>query len=166
MNRTYPTVARRLHPSSSAVVRHDSGMDRASAVALYRRGADLFNERKWDEWQATWAPDVRFWSPVLETVGVSEVRAAYERMVNAVPDLRITVRSVHWDEENATVIGEQAEAGTNTGAFISSMGTLPPTGGPFEMHNVLVIKLDDDGRAIEVREYFDVLNVMRQLGAF
>lgn len=89
--------------------------------------------------------------------------SCYERIVNAVPDMRIRIRSVHWYEESTTVIGEQTESGTNTGAFVSPMGTLAPTGTPFWMPNVLVMKLGDDGRATEVREHFDVLNVMRQL---
>ena len=101
----------------------------------------------------------------METTELAEVVDNYKRVVGAIPDLQISVRQSIWRSDTRTLVIEQEEHGTNTADFSSALGVLPAPGRAFHMRNVLVMDRTGDGLVTDMREYFDLVGVMRQLGA-
>jgi predicted ester cyclase len=49
--------------------------------------------------------------------------------------------------------------------FVGPMGVFPPTGQPFTLEYISIMRFDENGKAVEEWAQFDVLNFMTQLGA-
>ena len=49
--------------------------------------------------------------------------------------------------------------------FVGAMGSFPPTGQPFTLEYISIMRFNEDGKAVEEWAQFDVLNFMTQLGA-
>lgn len=92
--------------------------------------------------------------------GRDGVRAYYEGLLRAVPDLYIDVQHRHVTDEH--VILEVIISGTHTGPWRG----LPGTGRHVEFPLCAVYSFDDERKLAGERIYYDRATVLRQLGVF
>jgi steroid delta-isomerase-like uncharacterized protein len=110
----------------------------------------------------TFGPSARYddepWSEHHE--GPLAVRAFYETLMRALPDLEIVVSKEHATDD--AVVVECVIRGTHAGAWRG----LPPTGRPIAFPLCGVYTFDEDGRLAGERIYYDRATVLRQCGVF
>jgi steroid delta-isomerase-like uncharacterized protein len=92
--------------------------------------------------------------------GRDGVRAYYEDLLRALPDLRIDVERRHVTDEH--VILEVVISGTHTGPWRG----LPGTGRRVKFPLCAVYAFDEDEKLAGERIYYDRATVLRQLGIF
>lgn len=124
---------------------------------------DCFNRRDFDGARATLADDV-----VMVVVGSGEryegpaaVTASDETWAAAFADGRADIDNVITAGD--TVVVEFKGRGTHTGSLLTPDGEVPGTGRAVELHFCDILALRD-GKIAEVREYYDTLSLMTQLG--
>lgn len=93
-------------------------------------------------------------------IGRDGVRAYYEGLLRALPDLHIDVQRRHVTDEH--VILEVIISGTQTGPWRG----LPGTGQRVEFPLCAVYTFDDEEKLAGERIYYDRATVLRQLGIF
>ena len=101
---------------------------------------------------------VRFAPTSSDTVthGLAQIKERITAYRTAFPDARITLGEIVC--QGGTVFYRWTQTGTNTGP-----GDFPPTGNSMDITGVCYAKIRD-GKMIEEHGYFDVLDLMRQLG--
>lgn len=92
--------------------------------------------------------------------GRDGVRAYYEELLRALPDLHIDVQRRHVTDEH--VVLEVVITGTHTGPWRG----LPGTGRRVEFPVCAVYSFDGEGKLAGERIYYDRATVLRQLGVF
>jgi len=92
--------------------------------------------------------------------GREDVRAFYEQLLSALPDLEIEVTKEHASSD--AVIVECFIRGTHRGTW----RRLPPTGRRLEFPLCGVYTFDADGKLAGERIYYDRAAVLRQCGVF
>ncbi|WP_101297192.1 ester cyclase [Halegenticoccus soli] len=92
--------------------------------------------------------------------GRDGVRAYYEGLLRAVPDLHIDVQRRHVTDEH--VVLEVVISGTHTGPWRG----LPGTGRRVEFPLCAVYSFDEEDKLAGERIYYDRATVLRQLGVF
>lgn len=92
--------------------------------------------------------------------GRDGVRAYYETLLRAVPDLHIEVAHQHVTDDE--IVLETTISGTHTGPWRG----LPGTGRRLEFPVCAVFSFDDAGALAGERLYYDRATVLRQLGVF
>ena len=98
-----------------------------------------------------------------ELHGRDDITAYWRQMSQAVPDG--TYESVHAYEVGDTAIDEGVFHGHNTGPIQLATGeTLPATQKEIRIRGVDFAKVDDVGRNVDYRLYFDEMEVLGQLG--
>lgn len=142
------------HPSTNR------GPDAGRRLALVEEHVRAENRHDLDGILATFGPEARYddepWDDHRR--GREEVRAYYEALLTAAPDLRIDVLSRHVTAE--VVILEVRITGTHLGPFRG----LPPTGREMDFPLCAVYDFDDRDRLAGERIYYDRATVLRQLG--
>ena len=102
--------------------------------------------------------------PLLPPEGLTNLEGAHGFFVGswgAFPDMRFELLGEPLvDEAAGRVAQEWRMTGTHTGEF----PPLPITGKPFDVKGTDVFSVDADGRATEIRAYYDSAGLMRQLG--
>jgi steroid delta-isomerase-like uncharacterized protein len=93
-------------------------------------------------------------------------RAAVEQdaraFLTAFPDLRMVLVSALFDDR--TIAAEATLSGTHDGPLVLPDGELPPTGRRLEFPMAVFSRVDDSGRIVEERRYYDLAGQQRQLG--
>ncbi|MGW4869160.1 ester cyclase [Streptomyces chartreusis] len=98
-----------------------------------------------------------------ELHGRDDIAAYWRQMTEAVPDG--SYQSVHAYEVGNTAIDEGVFTGRNTGPIQLPTGeTLPPTQKEISIRGVDFATVDDDGRIVDYRLYFDEMEFLGQLG--
>ncbi|MFE0405885.1 ester cyclase [Streptomyces nigra] len=98
-----------------------------------------------------------------ELHGRDDITAYWRQMSQAVPDG--TYESVHAYEVDDTAIDEGVFHGHNTGPIQLATGeTLPATQKEIRIRGVDFAKVDDEGRIVDYRLYFDEMEFLGQLG--
>ena len=98
-----------------------------------------------------------------ELHGRDDITAYWRQMNQAVPDG--TYESVHAYEVGDTAIDEGVFHGHNTGPIQLATGeTLPATQKEIRIRGVDFAKVDDEGRIVDYRLYFDEMEFLGQLG--
>ncbi|MGW6793036.1 ester cyclase [Streptomyces chartreusis] len=98
-----------------------------------------------------------------ELHGRDDIAAYWRQMTEAVPDG--SYQSVHAYEVGNTAIDEGVFTGRNTGPIQLPTGeTLPPTQKEIRIRGVDFATVDDDGRIVDYRLYFDEMEFLGQLG--
>jgi steroid delta-isomerase-like uncharacterized protein len=138
-------------------------MSAADNERIVRRYLEAFNARDWAAHSDLLAEDV-----VMEVPGTGErhegreaVTASERAWTDAFADGRIDID--HLAAGGDTVVAEYTGTGTHTGPLGGPEGEIAATGrhGSLKLCDVFVIR---DGRIAEVREYFDTLALLTQLG--
>lgn len=131
---------------------------------IVKRHLAAFSSANWADYRATLAPDAVYEEvPNLErVVGVENCVGAAQRWKTAFPDLKATIMRGYSAGER--VIVELDWEGTHAGPLHGAFGTLAPTQrkGRVPALNLFTVK---QGKIVEIRNYFDVLTLLAQLGA-
>ena len=96
-------------------------------------------------------------------VGRERIEQDIVALVRAVPDLRITIRTVL--QHAADSASQYTISGTQTGPLIGPEGEIPPSGEAIEANASVFSRLDQDGLVVEEHRYYDVLTLFPQVGA-
>lgn len=133
----------------------------SARIALVEEHIRHENEHNLDAILATYASSPRYDDePYGEHhAGIDSVRAYYERLMRALPDLRIEVERRHATPD--AVIVECTISGTHLGEWRG----LPATGRAVRFPLCAVYTFDGDRLAGE-RIYYDRATVLRQVGVF
>jgi steroid delta-isomerase-like uncharacterized protein len=135
---------------------------RAARVALVERHIQLENEHNLEEVLRTFGNAARYddeaWDEHYE--GASGVRAFYEQLMGALPDIEIDVQRQHVTDD--AVLVEVLIRGTHLGAWRG----LPATGRRIEFPLCGVYTFDADDRLAGERIYYDRATVLHQVGVF
>jgi hypothetical protein len=140
-----------------------------------RRVLDAYNSRDPEALRTLYVPTVRTRRPGWpDDGGVDELVASAEMDVVAFPDLRLS--PVISAAEGGVTISEVRITGTNTGEIVLSdfgrgaTGTtgekFPATGKSMELTGVFVHETDEDGLIVAERQYWNMLELLAQLGMF
>jgi steroid delta-isomerase-like uncharacterized protein len=110
-----------------------------------------------------YAPDVMVHdcSSPEDIIGLEALKEYYSYTHKAFPDLHATL-----DEtivKGDKIIWVWTFAATNTGSFHTPLGDIPPTGNKVQFSGVAIDRVDE-GKIIEEWVYFNVLQVLQQLG--
>jgi steroid delta-isomerase-like uncharacterized protein len=92
--------------------------------------------------------------------GLPAVRAYYESLFRAAPDLRIEVKKRHVSAD--AIVLEVVVTGTHRGPWRG----LPATGRHLEFPLCAIFTFDENDRMLGERIYYDRATVLRQLGVF
>lgn len=90
-------------------------------------------------------------------VGLENIKKYLENFFNAFPDLNITV------DETIAVGNKLAQRWTLTGTNTGSMADMPPSGKNVRVSGVSIIHMVN-GRAIEIWDFYNALDMYQQLG--
>jgi steroid delta-isomerase-like uncharacterized protein len=135
---------------------------RAARVALVEQHIQLENEHNLEEVLRTFGSAARYddeaWGEHYE--GASGVRAFYEQLMGALPDLVIEVQRQHVTDD--AILVEVVIRGTHLGVWRG----LPATGRRVEFPLCGVYTFDADDRLAGERIYYDRATVLHQVGVF
>jgi len=134
----------------------------AEARDIAARSLEAFNAHDGDAVQALNAPDIRFEAPGGVRLQGRDAVAGYDKAwFNGFPDAKMTVQnelvSGPW------VVQECTFEGTHTGSFDGPGGTIPATGRRL-VGKCVQIGRYENGQAIDVRLYYDQMEMLTQLG--
>lgn len=133
-------------------------------VQVAEECVEALNASDWERLRATFAADA-VWDEVgtqRRVQGVSAVIELSRGWRAAFPDARGTVTNAV--AAGDTAVMELAYEGTHDGPMETPQGGIPPSGKKVTVRAVMVAQVRD-GRITEVREYFDVLTLLTQIGA-
>jgi steroid delta-isomerase-like uncharacterized protein len=94
--------------------------------------------------------------------GADAVIGALQGWKAAMPDVKGTVTSAV--ESGQRVVLEVTWEGTQTGEMVTEQGTIPPSGKRQKTPSAFIFDYKD-GKLKESRNYFDVLTLLKQIGA-
>jgi len=140
----------------------EAGGRRAARLALVEEHVRLENRRDLDGIMGTFGVSARYDEEPWDDhhIGCDAVRAYYDGLLRAMPDLAIEVRRWHVAED--AVLLEVMISGHHLGAWRG----LPPTGRPVRFPLCGIFTFDDDDRLAGEKIYYDRATVLRQLGVF
>ncbi|GAB3435640.1 ester cyclase [Flindersiella endophytica] len=126
--------------------RLDSAMNSGDAELIARMIDEVF------------APDVRVGTPLpLETTGAEAMKEVFVRLLQAFPDLHITVEDVI--AEGDKVVCRNTVTGTHLGEYLG----IPATGRSVTYKEIMILRFDN-GRVVETWGVVDVHAQLKQLG--
>jgi steroid delta-isomerase-like uncharacterized protein len=159
--REYSDTSHLPRPSATEDAR---ATQRAEAERLVQGVTAAWNARDFDAFAALHTDDVE----VIEVPTGRTLRGAQANLerakawATAFPDGRIHPTRLIIDD-GSTVAFEFTGRGTQTGPLVGEAGTIPPTGRSAEIHFCYTYDIED-GRIRRAHEYYDVANMLRQLG--
>jgi steroid delta-isomerase-like uncharacterized protein len=148
--------------ASASIPSNSSSNPRSARIAIVERHIRLENEHDLEGVLRTFGETARYddeaWGEHYE--GVSGVRAFYEQLMKALPDLEIEVQRRHVTDD--AIVMEVIIRGTHLGEWRG----LPATGRPVEFPLCGVYTFDSDNRLAGEKIYYDRATVLRQVGVF
>ena len=139
-------------------------MSEAEAVRIARENVDAWTAGDWDRLRAALAPDVVYdeVGSQRRLVGVNDFVQSYQAWKRAGPDGKGTVMRALASGD--TVLIEVTWTATQTGPMETPKGPIPPSGKQWNLRGAQVITVKD-GKIKELRQYFDMLTILQQIGA-
>lgn len=144
---------------------HDDATDRETLdnLAVAEVLINAFNERDPEPAMAL-VDDAAEWHMIPYGVtnrGPEGYRKHWELWTTAAPDCQIEINHLH--QAPGHVVAEFTARGSHDGPLGTPKGEIPPTGRPVELRLCDCI-LIENGKSYGSRIYFDMLNLLRQLG--
>ena len=134
----------------------------SSAQTVLNELVTAFNARDEAATQSLASPEVELTAPGgLDFRGKEGWHQWFQLWDQACPDKVIRYHNVIGDGDQA--IGEGTFTGTHTGVLRLPTGEVPPTGRRLKADFVAVIRVRE-GKMTYLRHYFDVMDLMAQLG--
>jgi len=129
---------------------------------LAAKFVDAFNAHDEAAIKSLTARDARLTAPGGIRLEGQEAVAGYAiNWLKAVPDARFTVRDEYLS--GPWTVQEYTFEGTHRGTLSSPMGDIPATNKKLVGHGVQIVRFENDV-AVDVRLYFDLVEVLTQLG--
>jgi steroid delta-isomerase-like uncharacterized protein len=140
----------------------EAGGSRAARLALVDEHVRLENQHDLDGIMGTFGASARYDEEPWDDhhIGCDAVRAYYDGLLSAMPDLAIDVRRRHVAED--AVLLEVVISGHHLGMWRG----LPPTGRPIRFPLCGIFTFDAEERLAGEKIYYDRATVLRQLGVF
>ena len=137
----------------------EEGITEEEEQAFTDRVLEMWNEANITIVDEVYAPEiVRHDCGVPEDiVGLENVKNHLENFFNAFPDLNISV------DETIVAGNKMAQRWTMTGTNTGSMGVMPPTGKNVRFSGISIVHMVN-GKAVEIWDFYNVLDMMQQLG--
>ena len=133
------------------------------ASDLYHQFETLHNAHEWAGLASLFAVDAVYAYPFGRLRGGESIRAYFERMGKAFPDIQLTASLVIEDQD--VVVAEWRSRITHTGSFtMADGGEIAAKGNTVEVAGVIVGTVRD-GKFASLRDYYDAADLMKQLGA-
>jgi steroid delta-isomerase-like uncharacterized protein len=133
---------------------------------LSRKVAEAFSKHDLDALVKLYAEDAVAYDPMYPEPlrGRDAIRKDAATFFKGFPDMRLEIiNTIEKDDRNGA--DEVRLIGTQTGPLETPMGqVLPPTNKRVEMRGGAFTRLNERGEIVEERRYYDVANVLRQLG--
>jgi steroid delta-isomerase-like uncharacterized protein len=130
---------------------------------LFKKYQEAFDRQDLDALSKLYAPDVLHIHPFPEPLkGRDAVKKEQEDFLKAIPDIKFKISNIIIQGNN--VAAEFVLTGTNTGPFVTQMGTTPPTNRRVEGRNAGFWRINAEGLIAEEHIYFDTGSLFRQLG--
>lgn len=112
---------------------------------------------------ALFAPEATVAAGGQRHTGRAAIEQAYRALFTAFPDAAFRLVSIHL-HEGATAIVETAFTGTHLGHWAPDGASVyPPTGRPFQLERVQVLRLDQAGQISHCRQDADIQSMLEQL---
>ena len=133
-------------------------------IRLACENVEAYNAGDWERLKASLAPGVVYDEPGTQRhlEGADQMIAAYRGWKHAAPDGKGVITKAFASESSVTL--EVIWTGTQTGTLLGAEGAIPPTGKQWNVMGAQVITIED-GKIVHFRQYFDMLTILRQLGA-
>jgi steroid delta-isomerase-like uncharacterized protein len=96
-----------------------------------------------------------------DIIGLEALKEYYSYTHEAFPDLHATIDEIIVKGDK--IIWVWIFTATNTGPFHTPLGDIPPTGNKVQFSGVAIDRVDE-GKIVEEWVYFNVLQVLQQLG--
>lgn len=134
-----------------------------SVVDVAKAPVIAYNEKDWNAVRAAVAPGFVYDEVATQrkVQGIEDVLAVWRGWAAAIPDSKATFHSAV--ASGNTMILEVTWRGTHTGPLQTPSGEIPPTGKPIEIRSCQVVEIADE-RVQAMRQYFDMMTLMQQLG--
>lgn len=139
-------------------------MTEQDLIRVARETIDGFSAGDPERYKATLAPDV-----VYDEVGTQRCIEgadawveAWEGWMQAFPDVKGTVTNAVASDSTVTL--EITWEGTQTGPLVGPGGTIPASG-KRQVTRAAMVSTFEGGKIKESRHYFDMMSLLRQIGA-
>jgi steroid delta-isomerase-like uncharacterized protein len=134
-------------------------MTRSAIVELFGRRQQFWEERDADGLAGFHADDGVVQSPIFGMVsGRAAIATSYRNLFKVFADWTLVGDELLIDQDRV------AQVFTVQATHTSELFGVPPTGRRFEVHGVLVFELDDAGKFLSERRYYDFTDMLLQLG--
>ena len=133
-------------------------------IQLAREAVDAFSRGDWERLRTALAPNT-VWEQVCtedRLEGPDAVVDHNRAWKRAFSDARGSVTNALCTDDTAVL--EVTYQGTHDGDLQTPQGAIPPSGRSASVRTVLMVRVAD-GRITEVRQYFDLLTILGQIGA-
>jgi len=131
-------------------------------IAIAWRAIEAFNNKDWDAARAALTSDCYYDEVATSRAdGVEAIIELWQGWAKTLPDARAKIERSCVSEN--TVILELSWTGTMTGPMESPTGEIPPTNKPFANRGCWLAEVDGE-RSKAIRQYFDVLTMMKSVG--
>ena len=133
-------------------------------IKIAREQVDAFNNGDWERLQAGLAADVRYheFATQREVEGPEKIVELFKGWKTAFPDAAGTVTSAVGSGNTAAL--EVTWKGTHTGPLETAEGTITASGKRQETPAAIVFTFEG-GKIKEDRQYFDLMTILKQIGA-
>lgn len=126
-----------------------------------RKVLATMDSQKYEDLYEVMAEDVQMTQGGYSFDGIEEVIEMLKAFYGALPDLEHRVIGVTADERSAAF--QMNVVATHDGHFSSELGEFPPSGRKTSWYSSTFITIED-GKAVELATYLDVMAVHRELG--
>jgi steroid delta-isomerase-like uncharacterized protein len=122
-----------------------------------------YNEKDWDKVRASTTTDLVYDEAAThrKVEGIDQVLEVWQGWAAALPDSQGTIHNAFVSDDK--VIIELTWRGSQTGPMQTPDGEIPATGKSIEMRACQIIEIED-GKVKSIRQYFDMMTMMQQLG--
>lgn len=138
-------------------------MSRQELIEAAKASTEAYNEKDWEAAREALTPDFVYDEVVTsrKAEGVEEVLAVWRGWATAFPDSRATFEEPLVDGN--VVVLRLRWRGTHSGPPAFPTGEILPTGKKIDFRSCQIYRIED-GKAAEMRQYFDLLTMLSQLG--
>jgi steroid delta-isomerase-like uncharacterized protein len=135
-----------------------------SPLERLERAAEAFNQRDAGAVAELYAADGVVLDPQHpEPIrGRDDIRESYAQLFRGFPDATVRIQQRAFN--GGRVSYELRLTGTHTGPLATPDGDVPATGRRIDLPAAVFADVDGDGRFRETRRYYDMAELMRQLG--
>jgi steroid delta-isomerase-like uncharacterized protein len=140
-------------------------MAMSEVTDVARVGVDTFGAADWDRFRGVVAPGAVYeeYATGRRVEGVDAIIEVNKGWKQGFPDASGTITNSL--ESGNTAVLEITWQGTQSGEMVTPTGqTLPPSGKPVTVKAVQLVTVEG-GKVTEIRQYFDLMGLLAQIGA-